>query len=71
MTETISTTEQTPEAVAYKLMSYILRIEGKQPDRELILSTYSVCLRATKGLYETKEEKEAFSRLNTRNREMA
>lgn len=50
---TIETVGQTPEAVAYQLMSYILRAEKANNDtkftREDILSTYAESLETVRG----------------------
>lgn len=58
MTNSIETTAQTPEAVAYELMTDIFRAEGKSikggvsakyATREEILLTYRACLEAAKN----------------------
>ena len=43
--------ENSPEHVAYELMTGILRVEGKinSADRKLILDTYAECLDAVRG----------------------
>lgn len=54
---------QTPEAVALELYRSIIDREclansSLKVDREYALSAYSECLRATKGTYKTKAERE-------------
>lgn len=53
---------QSPEAVALELYNIISGKEHPignedQMDREYILSTYSECLKATKGFYKSSKEK--------------
>jgi hypothetical protein len=49
---------QTPEAIAYQLMSDIINREnGWENGRDYLLSTYADCRRATFGDYKSESEK--------------